>query len=223
MHTTEELEGTDFQYQSDGHSVSRDDVMPSIKPTDRVGVVMGAGTDGLGAGNFILSCVIAFYERVKESKENLIEYPDYYTFQATADPADYRMFDIYPDHKNVIVDPDDEKLLQAINDRAINILLVPDVLPRTPGLDKITQRSTQRVVEDCYLYSPDGVLSESEFSIQVPRQPTHDWYQATVQSMDTVSNNPLTSVGFEEDNVIQEFRSISLEESLSRLPTKNGD
>ena len=62
MHTTKELDRTSFEYQVHGDGVSRETVMPRVTPEERVGVVMGTGIEGLGAGTFILSCVTAFYE-----------------------------------------------------------------------------------------------------------------------------------------------------------------
>lgn len=132
MHTTEAFTGSDFEYRLDGQAVSRTEVLPAIAPDARVGVVMADGVDGVGAGNFILSCVTAFYDHLRETKGEFFEYPDFYTFQTTTDPANFGMLDIYPEHKNVAVESDTESLLRAINDRAITILLVPDGRAQPP-------------------------------------------------------------------------------------------
>lgn len=145
MHTLDELEAADFRYVSDGRSVGKDEVMPSISIADRLGVVMGNGTEGLGAGTFVLASVIDFYDTLRERKADFFEYPDFYTFQATTEPADYRMFDIYPDHKNVVTDADAEAILRAVNDRAIDHLLVPES-SRDRGRDPPERRATHRVL-----------------------------------------------------------------------------
>lgn len=220
MHTTQALDENDIQYQVDGQSVSRSDVMPDITPLDRVGVAMGSGTDGIGAGNFILSCVTAFYDQLRQTKEDFFEYPDFYTFQVTADLADYRMLDIYPDHKNVRVDAEAEELLRAINDRAINILLVPEVPTGVPDIDDVTRRSAERRITHCYLYAPDGHPTDAKFSIHQPRNPTEDWYQKTVESVATTTNSSTNpSIESEDSHIRQEFRQIPVDEALSRLPT----
>lgn len=223
MHTAEELEAPDFEYLSDGKPVSRSDVMPTIAPEDRVGVVMGTGTDGIAAGNFILSCVTAFYDHLREAKGDFFEYPDYYTFQTTEDAADYGMLDIYPDHKNVTVEPDAEQLLRAISDRAINILLVPDVSNRRPDVDDITLRSVERRIEHCYRYAHDGRLEDPEFSIRQPRRPAGDWYETIIKSMDgipTTEDRPWTE--HSDDYITQKFRRVRLTRALSHLPTGDG-
>jgi hypothetical protein len=219
MHTVEKLDPTDFVYWSDGDLVSRDELLPQMTPDQRVGVVMDHGTDGIGAGNFVLSSVLAFYEAVAESREDFYEYPDYYTFQTTPHPADYRMLDVYPDHKNVGVEPDAERLLRAINDRAITVLLVPAGPTRSPEIDEITRRSAQRRIDRCYLYAPDGRPGDADFAIEQPRDPAAAWYETTANSVETVLETyTLPSFGPSDTRVSQQFREIALEKALSRLP-----
>ena len=221
MHTIDELAWTDFEYRSNGSVVSRDAVMPDLTLEDRVGVVMGTGTEGLGAGNFILSCVTTFYDHLGETSDDFFEYPDFYTFQTTVAPADYRSLDIYPDHKNVSVEPTDETLLRAINDRAVTILLVPDEEPTPPAIEDITRRSAERRIERCYTYGADGQPRGAEFSIRLPRQPTAEWYETTARSVETIPDTYVPpSVDSIENELIQGFREIPLDEALSRFPTK---
>jgi len=220
MHTADELTGSDFAYRANGREVAREAVMPAITPADRVGVVMDAGTDGLGAGNFVLSCITAFYDHLRATTEEFFEYPDYYTFQTTAEPADYRMLDIYPDHKNVGIEPDDERLLRAIADRAITVLLVPDVPPSTPAIEDLTRRSAARRIDHCYVYAADGRPDNAEFSIDQPREPAQDWYESTARSATTAGTDTVPSFGSREDRIVQHFGRISLDAALSRLPTE---
>lgn len=219
MHTAEALSGADFEYQSGDGDVSRDAVMPSITPEDRVGVAMSAGIDGIGAGNFVLSCVTAFYDHLRATTGDFFEYPDYYTVQTTTEPADYGMLDVYPDHKNVAVEPDAETVLRAINDRAISVLLVPDRPPEQPEVDDIALRSAERRLTHCYLYAPDGQPAESEFAIRLPREPTVEWYESTVQTVESLPDAyALPSFGADDSSITQEFRQVSVTEALSRLP-----
>lgn len=219
MHTTNELDSTSFKYRVDGEIVSRETVIPSVTSDDRVGVVMGTGIEGLGAGNFLLSRVTAFYEYLRETRgENFFEYPDYYTFQTTTNPADYRMLDIYPDHKNVTVEPIAEQFLRAINDRAITTLLVPDVSPTSPDVDNITLQSAHRRIDHCYVYAPDGRPRNADFSIQQPRQPTTEWFETTVESLNSDSEASVPSFGSDDDSIVQQFRQVSVKQALERLP-----
>lgn len=219
MHTVGELDSAAFEYLVDDDVVAREAVMPHITPEERVGVVMESGADGLGAGTFVLSCVTAFYEYLGETREEeFSEYPDYYTFQTTADPADYRMLDVYPDHKNVAVEPAAEQLLRAINDRAITILLVPDVPPASPDVDTVTRQSARRRIEHCYVYARDGRPSTADFSIRQPRRPANEWFEATVESQADDSGGSVPSFGSDDDWMAQRFRQVSVTEALERLP-----
>lgn len=221
MHTAAELEATDFEYRSDGDVVSRDEVLPTITPAERVGVVMDDGTDGLGAGNLILSCITAFYDSLRETKDDFFEYPDYYTFQTTADPADYGMLDIYPEHKNVTVQPDAEHVLRAVNDRAISILLVPEGPTRSPDVEDITRRSAERRIDRCFLYAPGGRPDRPDFAIRQPREPAVEWYETTARSTESSpERDALPSFGSSDGYITQYFRTISLEGALSRLPPR---
>lgn len=219
MHTLNDLNAADFSYRSDGRSVDRDVVMPAVGVGDRLGILMGTGAEGLGAGNFLLSCVIDFYDTLRESKDEFFEYPDFYTFQATADLADYRMFDVYPDHKNVQVDPDAEAILRAVNDRGITTLLVPDRSPRPPDIADITRRSAERTIEQTFLYAPSGRLDGDGFEVSLPRQPVEDWFEATFESMDVPPEEGTIPPGAtRRERVSQRYRRIALEEAIERLP-----
>ncbi|WP_204960089.1 hypothetical protein [Salinigranum salinum] len=192
--------------------------MSEITIDDRVGVVMGSADEGLGAANFLLSCVIEFYDTLRECKDEFFEYPDFYTFQATTDPADYRMFDVYPDHKNVEVAAEAETILRAVNDRAISVLLVPDRSQKHPEIEDITRRSAERTIEHVYLYDPSGLLDDDGFEISVPRQPVTDWFESTADSM--INPPPKDSLRFQsgqQDRISQSYREISLEKAIERL------
>lgn len=218
MHTLHDLSATDFRYQSGSQSVDRNEVMPAIGVNDRLGVVMGTGDEGLGAANFLLSCVIAFYDTLRERKEEFFEYPDFYTFQATADPADYRMFDVFPDHKNVEVAADAETILRAVNDRGVTTLLVPNRPPTQPDIEDVTLRSAERNIEQAFLYSPSGQLDQEGFQISLPRQAVKDWFKTTMESMtDPPSEGQAAIQRGRQGRISQGYRELSLEEALERL------
>jgi hypothetical protein len=215
MHTTNELSSEAFEYRADGTAVDRRDVMPPVVVDDRLGVVMDGPADGLGAGNFLLACVTAFYDRLRETREEFYEYPDYYTLQATPDPADYLEFDVWPDHKNVSVPPDPETMLRAVNDRAVTVLLVPDTPTGQPDIQETTRNSALRRDPACFTYAPDGRLADADFAVRVPFDPVWPWYEAT---LDALESSP-DSVGVVEDGrVSQRFREIEFEAALARLP-----
>lgn len=219
MHTVEALDDDAVEVLVDGSSVPRDDVLPTITPSDRVGVVMGAGAEGLGAATFLLACVSAFYEEVEADGDDSVTYPDYYTIQATTDPADFRMFDLYPSHKNVAVAGDAERILEVVVDRAIDILLVPERQTRVGSIHEITRRSAERTIDACYVYASDGRPEHVEFDIQAPRDPVVDWFRTTVESMsDPPRADDLPSFGAADDLIVQGYRRTDLASAIASLP-----
>lgn len=219
MHTLHDLSAADFRYRTNGRTVDRAAVMPAIDVADRVGIVMGAGDEGLGAANFLLSCVIDFYDTLRERTDEFFQYPDFYTFQATADPADYRMFDVYPDHKNVEVEAEAEAILRAVNDRGISILLVADRPQEHPDIEDVTRRSAERTLEQAFLYNSAGRLAGGGFEISLPRHPVADWCETTVESMTDAPAEPAAALQqSQQDRISQDYRQLTLEEALERLP-----
>lgn len=218
MHTSEELRASDFTYRADGTVVDREEVMPAVGPETRVGVAMGTGAEGTAAGNFVLSCVTAFYDHLRQTREDFFEYPNYYTFQTTDDPADYRMLDVYPDHKNVALDPDGEQLVRAITDRAIDVLVVPET-DAEPAVEDVTRHSAERRVDHCYRYAADGKLDDADFSVAVSAEPARDWYETTLDSMEErVSLESREWLARDRETIVQEFERIDLDEALASLP-----
>lgn len=218
MHTIEELTAETFEYRRDDRAVPRDEVMPPIDAADRLGVVMADPTDGLGAGAFVLSCVTAFYDRLREREGDFYEYPDYYTFQAAPELLDYLWFDIWPDHKHVAVSPDPEAVLRAVNDRAITVLMVPDTPRGDRDIEDVTRRSAERRIDACYCYAPDGDLDDADFAIRLPGDAAGEWYRKTLAETDRGVSASVRSWA-DGNRLEQSFREISLDDALRRLPS----
>lgn len=221
MHTIHALSSDLFEYRRDGQSVERRAVMPDTDIDDRLGVVMAGPTDGLGAGHFVLSCIIAYYDRVGDLDSGLCAYPDYYTFQATGEPADYIELDIWPDHKNVRVPAEPEAALRAINDRAVDVLLVPEGPQHDVEFDGATRRSAQRGIDACYRYAPDGDLDDADFSIRLPREPAERWYRETVETTAAPEARFEPALA-DEATITQQYQRVDLETALSALPASAG-
>lgn len=218
MHTLEELDVADFRYRSDGRPVPKQEVMPAISIDTRVGVVMDHGPAGLGAGTFILASVIEFYDSLREQKEEFFEYPDFYTFQSTLEPTDYEMLDIYPGHKNVVTEPDAEAILRAVNDRAIDILLIPDGSPSSPEIDEVTRRSAERGINACVLYSPDGDIADHDFVVEASRRPIEEWFETIAESAGgTLSDEGWRASQKDQHRIVQRFREVSLDRGFEYL------
>jgi hypothetical protein len=226
MHSSEALAATDFHYRRADESCAKENVMPDISIPDRLGVVIRDPFGGIGAATFVLSCVTAFYDEYRTEGDDFYVYPDYFTFQSEERLVDYLWFYIWPDHKNVQTGREAEAVLQAINDRGINFLLVPDEPTGDPDLEAMTRASFEQRIDGCYLYAPDGQLDGDSFSISLPRDPTWEWIQKTLNTIGDENNDLQTRrerewrVRVENGTLTQEFRRITPENALRYLPDK---
>jgi hypothetical protein len=154
----------------------------------------------------------------------VIKRSHYFTFQTDERLVDYCWFDIWPVHKNIETARGGEAVLRTINDRGITILLVPDKPTGDPDLDAVSRESFERRIDSCFLYAPDGQLDGPSFSIHLPRDPSWEWIQKTLDTIDDDHADLQVRREREwydrvEDGIItQKFRQIDPENALRYLP-----
>lgn len=164
MHTAEELTSASFAITVNGRQAELADVLPNFGERDRLGVVVRRPCGAVGASALILAAVTAFYDVQRAKGEDFFVYPDYYLFHVGRPLGDHKMLDVFPGHKEVVVEDDPEELLRAINDRAITRLLVEDAEPREPTLERPTLASARHIVT-ALAYSPLGRVDRADVSV----------------------------------------------------------
>ncbi|MGC2941669.1 MULTISPECIES: hypothetical protein [unclassified Brevibacterium] len=126
MHTSTMLKTEEFSFARDGLDVGLDEIFPDFNRTDRLGIVSASPGDSLRAAPLLLAAIGAFYEQLWEEEEDeFFLYPDYFVFHIGELTGYHSPFDIWPQSKEVIVHPDPQALLAAINDRGITRLILP--------------------------------------------------------------------------------------------------
>ncbi len=165
MHSSS-LRGTDFKIVWRGRALFHAEFFSSVQDTDRVGIVIPHRFDGIGAITLIMSYVTTFYDRYRERGPEFFAYPDFFTFQHEFPCADYGMFDIWPTHKNVHVSQDAQKTAEAITDRGVTVLLVPDNEAREVAIAPVERESARRNVRRCFAYSENGTTASSDLVIE---------------------------------------------------------
>jgi hypothetical protein len=224
MHSSEALAATDFEYRNASGTRTETGSMPDIALSNRLGVVVRNPFDGIGAATFVLSCVTGFYDEYRAETDDFYAYPDYFTFQSDGRLVDYRWFDIWPDHKNVETAPKAEAVLRAINDRAVDILLVPDGPTSDPDFEATTREGFERRIDECYLYAPNGRLEDPSVSIGLPRDPAWEWIEKTLHTIDDdhvdlrARREREWYSRTEDGTLTQGFRRIDPEDALRYLP-----
>lgn len=223
MHSSN-LRGTDFQITDNGRAVSHTNFFSGLSTLDRVGVVSPNGTDGVGAVNLIMAYVTGFYDKYRAAGNDFFAYPNYYTFQSSRSLASYTMLDIWPKHKDVRVENNSVDLLNAINDRAINILLLPDGEPSNPSLERPQIESALRRLKTCYLYSAEGEIKNPDLIIQSNSQPMVEWAQTLFDTHDYQPNPDFADQKAkwvakhgDKQSLLQNYRRMTAEEALTRL------
>jgi hypothetical protein len=214
VHTTA-LRSQDFAIAVGGRPGALSDVFPGFTADDRLGIVIHERLGAAGAGSLILAAVTGFYDGMRATGEPFFAYADYFAFHVGADHGTLRKLDVYPGHKEVVVANDAEQILQAINDRAVTRLLVPDAATakRTsaaePDLQRETRHSAQRRIRTALVYSPTGQTADADVLV---RGSAHsDAY------IDAMLGDPPRPAQAQEQRPAQSFRRTDPHRALSLL------
>jgi hypothetical protein len=220
MHSSS-LRGTDFKITQDGEAIPHADLFSSFQDTDRLGIVVPHRFEGIGAMTLIMAYVTAFYDRYRERGPEFYAYPDFFTFQREAPCADYGMFDIWPNHKNVHVPQDAQQTAEAINGRGVNVLLVPDNDPREVVISPVERESARRNVQQCFAYSESATASSSDLVIECRNELLRGYALSVLDSVPADESMREQSSQWEArlagDTLHQTFRSLDLDDALQRL------
>jgi aminomethyltransferase len=137
MHSSYALDASDFTVERGGASQPLAELWPGgYQPGDRLGVVVSQPMDPVGCSNLICATITLFYDLMRATlgTGNFFRYCDTYLFGVGCEAGDFNQLDIWPLHKWVtILNPSTEALLEAINDRKVNLLAIPETGARCRG------------------------------------------------------------------------------------------
>lgn len=166
MHTARQLEESLFHVTIDGRDATRAELLRDWGPLDRLGVVTHEPLGTIGASYLLQLAITAFYDARPErrSRERPV-YPDVFVFHVGGRHGDHADFDVYPPRKEVFVENTPRAVLEAINDRAITRLVVPDRAPEPAQHGwKEPAQALDRIV-DAWAYSPGGSVEGADVTI----------------------------------------------------------
>jgi hypothetical protein len=224
VHTSEELTGESFDITVDGRAATLDAVFPGFSERDRVGVVVRRPLGAAGASLLVLAAVTGFYDEQRRRAEPFFVYPDYFVFHAGRPLGDHRKLDIWPPHKEVVVEDEPEALLRAINDRAVTRLVVEDGdgAPTAPELAPETLASARRRIATCLAYAPGGRTAGGGVAI-AGNEATERFVAAMVEQSDgaraeaPAATEEARRALVEHGRPVETYRAITLAEALARL------
>jgi hypothetical protein len=221
MHTAAELASSDFAIEIAGRPASLQDVFDGFTDRDRLGVVVRRPCGAIGASALILAAVTAFYDvqRHRHGPNGFFIYPDYFLFHVGERWGDHGMLDVWPSHKEVVVDKDSpEELLRAINDRAVTRLLVEDRPAREPAFERESLASARARITTALAYSADGHVADADVTVTGNRV-TESYVDAVLDGSNGRRREAQAARSrLRQDGIATEaYRRLSLEEALARL------
>jgi hypothetical protein len=214
------LRGSDFRITHRREEVSHARFFGDLSTTDRVGVFAPGGIDGLGACLLLLAHTTAFYDRYRATGDEFFAYPDYFTFQRRTPTASYSMLDVWPGHKDVPVADDAGETLDAILDRAINVLVVPAGTAGAAEFAPVQMASARRTIRRCYTYSATGSAEQPTLAVACGRAEPAEWARAVIDSLppdDSAVRSHWLRVVAGGSIPEQSFSEVSLEQALALI------
>lgn len=154
-----------FEIQLAGREASIEELFPGFGEHDRLGLVMRRPCGAVGASALIAATITAFYDIQRSRGPDFFVYPDYYLFHVGRPLGDHARLDIWPRRKEVVVDDDPDRILEAIDDRAITRLVVEDGAGGNGELDAEALASARRRIVSCLAYSASGRVEGGDVRI----------------------------------------------------------
>ncbi|MDV3126018.1 hypothetical protein M1247_13910 [Mycobacterium sp. 21AC1] len=175
MHTALQLSADDFRIKIDGAPSDLASLLPGWTPHDRFGIVVHEPYGAIGASYLIQAAIVAFYDVRPQRRAGrgpgIVEpndvaiYPDIYIFHVGGRHGDFSMFDFWPARKEVFVESDPRLVLDAVNDRGITRLAVPDVPPRPVEHEYKEPAAARDRIESVFAYSASGQVDLPDITI----------------------------------------------------------
>jgi hypothetical protein len=182
VHSTS-LRGADFSIRWRGREIPHAEFFAQVQDTERVGIFTPQRFEALGAIALIMAYVTAFYDRYRERGAEFFAYPDFFTFQRRAPSANYGACDIWPPHKNVWVPDGPQPTAEAITDRGVTVLLVPDQGAGEAQLAPVELESARRTIKRCFAYSGSGRVSPAELVVECGNPLLREWALGVLDSV----------------------------------------
>jgi hypothetical protein len=167
MHTREDLSTADFALTIEGRPATFAELVPGVTPTSRIAIVAHTPAGAFGAAVTLLGLVTYWYGERARAGEDFFEYPDYFYLRVGGGGrADLGQLEIWPAHKQLVVAPRTQQLLEVIEDRAINYLLIEDRAPDRAAVLRETRNALPRHLRGALVYDASGVAARADVAVE---------------------------------------------------------
>lgn len=165
MHTVTQLKASMFDVSVGGVPATPGDVFPDWHLNDRLGVVIDEPLGGLGATHLIQLAITSFYDAAERRRGALTVYPEIFAFHFGKGRGSHAAFDFWPARREVMLSGDPCDLLDAINDRGITRLAVPDRQPREFQYRPKEADTALDRIQSAFVYDASGRVKDGTIRI----------------------------------------------------------
>lgn len=157
MHVATLLRTDMFSTRIGGKPATLDDLFPGWTELDRFGLVIDEPLGGVGATHLLQCAMMAYYDVKPARRTSRAVYPEIYAFHIGKSHGAHAPYDFWPARREVILRTDDHReVLDAINDRGITRLAVPDrPLREVVHRPKEVEAALDRIAS-AFVYSASG-------------------------------------------------------------------
>jgi len=173
MHTARQLAASQFSVIHRDVPSSREELLPDWAPHDRLGVVVTEPFGAVGASHLIQLAITAFYDARPNRRAGRLDgvhpdavYPEIYLFHVGGAFGDHSAFDFWPARKEVSVPANALAVLDAINDRAITRLAVPDGSPSPVEHEWKEPAAARERIASAFAYAASGRVTAADWEIR---------------------------------------------------------
>ena len=162
MHTAFSLKGSMFAIEMNGQAADREELL-DWRPDDRLAVILNSPLSALGASMLIQLVTTAYYD-VRPNRRKAPHYAEIYLLHSGGRYGDFSSFDVVP-RREVFLPADPGALIEAINDRAITHLAVPDGTPRHLTFPWKEPEAARDRIRHCFAYTAQGRTGNADIAI----------------------------------------------------------
>lgn len=228
MHTTKMLQTADFSITIEGEDSTFDDLFPDFSIDDRVAFVLRSPGAGVVISGMILATITRHYDFWRADGSDFWLYPEFYIVHVGGERGFHGNLDIWPQHKEVVIDAQEtERVLTAINDRAVTRLVVEEGPSATRPLLRETLAAARRI-KTALAFSPSGKLTDADVTLHAPPAVEELVRRTLVASLnvpepDLRAREATRRAREVQGQVVEEFRRISVPAAIGMLSGRSSE
>jgi hypothetical protein len=228
VHTVNTLKTTDFGFSINDYTASLEDVLPGFSKNDRIGIVVKTIGGSIGTGALLMAIVTRFYDFHRPYLGNnpgeLRIYPEIFVFHVEKFHMNHANLDVWPPHREIIVENEPESILEAINDRGITRLLIEDAEPSSEinmFMPETISSAKQRIVS-ALAYSPTGWVEHSDVKV-MSCEAAEGYILGALQMSNELSKKEIERLSQERRDIFvngratESYRRITVTEAIKSL------